>query len=98
MLPKQNRCKNVIKPFLQYDLILVHTLVAVTVSDVLWVVGICYLFLSLSVFSNILQVHILFMYYSFFLIVTHLKLEKGMATHSSILTWRIPWIEEPGRL
>ena len=25
-------------------------------------------------------------------------LEKGMATHSSILDWRIPWIEEPGRL
>ena len=25
-------------------------------------------------------------------------LEKGMATHSSILAWRIPWIEEPGRL
>ena len=25
-------------------------------------------------------------------------LEKGMATHSSVLTWRIPWIEEPGRL
>ena len=25
-------------------------------------------------------------------------LEKGMATHSSILTWRIPWKEEPGRL
>ena len=23
-------------------------------------------------------------------------LEKGMAPHSSILTWRIPWIEEPG--
>ena len=23
---------------------------------------------------------------------------KGMATHSSILAWRIPWIEEPGRL
>ena len=23
-------------------------------------------------------------------------LEKGMATHSSILTWRIPWIDEPG--
>jgi len=22
----------------------------------------------------------------------------GMATHSSILTWRIPWTEEPGRL
>ena len=25
-------------------------------------------------------------------------LEKGMATHSSILTWRIPWTEEPGKL
>ena len=23
-------------------------------------------------------------------------LEKGMATHSSILAWRIPWAEEPG--
>ena len=22
-------------------------------------------------------------------------LERGMATHSSILTWRIPWTEEP---
>ena len=25
-------------------------------------------------------------------------LEKEMATHSSILAWKIPWIEEPGRL
>ena len=25
-------------------------------------------------------------------------LEKGMATHSSILTWKIPWTEEPGGL
>ena len=25
-------------------------------------------------------------------------LEKGMATHSSILAWGIPWTEEPGRL
>ena len=23
-------------------------------------------------------------------------LEKGMVTHSSILAWRIPWVEEPG--
>ena len=27
-----------------------------------------------------------------------LILEEGMATHSSILAWRIPWTEEPGRL
>ena len=26
------------------------------------------------------------------------SLENGMATHSSILAWRIPWTEEPGRL
>ena len=25
-------------------------------------------------------------------------LEKERATHSSILTWRIPWMEEPSRL
>ena len=26
------------------------------------------------------------------------SLKKGMSTHSSILAWRIPWTEEPGRL
>ena len=26
------------------------------------------------------------------------RLEKGMATPSSILAWEIPWTEEPGRL
>ena len=26
------------------------------------------------------------------------SLEKGMATHSSILAWRTPWTEEPGKL
>ena len=26
------------------------------------------------------------------------SLEKGMATHSIVLTWEIPWTEEPGRL
>ena len=25
-------------------------------------------------------------------------LEKGMATHSRIIAWRMPWTEEPGRL
>ena len=27
-----------------------------------------------------------------------LSLEKEMASHSSILAWKIPWTEEPGRL
>ena len=26
------------------------------------------------------------------------SLEKGLATHSSILPWRIPWTEKPGKL
>ena len=26
------------------------------------------------------------------------KLEKEMATHSSVLAWRMPWTEKPGRL
>ena len=30
--------------------------------------------------------------------VIMLKEEKEMATHSSTLAWRIPWMEEPGRL
>ena len=25
-------------------------------------------------------------------------LEKGMATHSNVLAWKIPWSEKPGRL
>ena len=25
-------------------------------------------------------------------------MKKGMATHTNILAWRIPWTEEPGRL
>ena len=27
-----------------------------------------------------------------------ISLEKEMTTHSSILAWEIPWLEEPGRL
>ena len=27
-----------------------------------------------------------------------LSLEKAMTTHSSTLAWKIPWMEEPGRL
>ena len=26
------------------------------------------------------------------------SLEEGMVTHSSVLAWRIPWTEEPGKL
>ena len=30
--------------------------------------------------------------------VRKIPLEKGMATNSSILAWRIPWMEKPGGL
>ena len=30
--------------------------------------------------------------------VGKIPLEKGMATHYSILAWRVPWTEEPGGL
>ena len=35
---------------------------------------------------------------SFVLFCLQDPLAKGMATHSSILAWRIPWTEEPGGL
>ena len=31
-------------------------------------------------------------------VVTSVTMEKEMAPHSSILAWRIPWMEEPGGL
>ena len=32
------------------------------------------------------------------LLLLKFALEKEMATHSSVLAWRIPWVEEPSRL
>ena len=34
----------------------------------------------------------------FFFLAFKAFMEKEMASHSSILAWRIPWTEEPGRL
>ena len=34
----------------------------------------------------------------YLLISNFLQTEKAMATHSSTLAWKIPWVEEPGRL
>ena len=36
--------------------------------------------------------------YTYFIYNMVIFMEKEMATHSSILAWRIPWREEPGRL
>ena len=40
----------------------------------------------------------LFQNFPQFIVVHTVKAEKAMATHSSTLAWKIPWIEEPGRL
>ena len=44
--------------------------------------------------------HCLCKYYIFeyILATSRYHLEKAMATHSSTLAWKIPWMEEPGRL
>ena len=34
----------------------------------------------------------------YYLIKSHLLMEKETATHSSILAWKMPWTEEPGGL
>ena len=34
----------------------------------------------------------------FFIWVVYIQAEKAMAPHSSTLAWKIPWMEEPGRL
>ena len=31
-------------------------------------------------------------------LIEYLELQKAMAPHSSTLAWKIPWVEEPGRL
>ena len=47
-----------------------------------------YLSLSNSPFYTFIHIYI----------YIYISLKKGMATHSSILVWRIPGAEEPGRL
>ena len=36
--------------------------------------------------------------YHYLILTASLFLEKAMAPHSSTLAWKIPWMEEPGRL
>ena len=37
-------------------------------------------------------------YINWFYVMYSVYLEKEMATHSSVIAWRIPWMEKPGRL
>ena len=55
-----------------------------------WVVV---LYKMLSVFSYVYLPPIYLLWWG-----VHIFLEKATATHSSTLAWKIPWMEEPGRL
>ena len=48
-----------------------------------------------EIISSILKLYVPSCLLALFIIV---KTEKAMAPHSSILAWKIPWTEEPGRL
>ena len=53
----------------------------------------------LAFFNGLLTNDYMMLYTSLCIFTMYpLKVEKEMATHSSILAWRIPWAEEPGRL
>ena len=59
----------------------------------------------LMVTASLLHMHVypqwvngFFLFFFFLAIMYPLVLEKEIATHSSILAWRIPWTEEPGEL
>ena len=53
--------------------------------------------LSLSLYIYI-YIYIYIYFFFFFKILFTLFLEEAMATHSSTLAWKIPWMEEAGRL
>ena len=55
-----------------------------------WLVLICTLYIKLFLSSCTIKLNL----YS----LQYFGLQKAMATHSSMLAWRIPWTEEPGRL
>ena len=44
------------------------------------------------------KAHLVMMYDLLNMLLDSVSLEKEMATHSSVLAWRIPWMEKSGRL
>ena len=49
-------------------------------------------------YSKCLELDIIFIIVTVIIATITLKVEESMATHSSILTWEIPWTEEPSKL
>ena len=59
---------------------------------------IVYLLVLFGIYLLSLPIEICFGRWEFFKLIVSFYLEKEMATHPSILTWKIQWTEEPGRL
>ena len=57
-----------------------------------------YQLLTIWIFSNFAGAFIISNHQFLMLLAPCIKLEKAMAPHSSTLAWKIPWMEEPGRL
>ena len=53
---------------------------------------------SIIAICTMIGVYILYILYIYISEKAMVYTEKAMATHSSTLAWKIPWMEEPGRL
>ena len=67
--------------------LLFYIIQEVVVASLFWLYG----WFEANIYNHRFQM-------DFFTLLPWLSLEKEMATHSSILAWRIPWTEEPGKL
>ena len=58
------------------------------------------IYICIYIYIMCVQVYIEMIHTNVAYIQTHVWecLEKAMAPHSSTLAWKIPWVEEPGRL
>ena len=57
-----------------------------------------YIIYKIYILQNVIYKHMQIFTYSEISYIYIYIIEKGMATHSSILAWRIPWTEDPGEL
>ena len=74
-------------------------LVSAGLSSFLWVISWLKVNTSLRLVSRVIRLLFLRVVKQFFMFpVDNYALEEGMAAHSSVLAWRIPWTEEPGGL